>query len=74
MILVPRDTHVLVLRAWREPREIPLRSDQWRLTIEHVGSGRVRSCSEPDQIAAILCPILRHLGVDVPASMAGAAE
>lgn len=33
------NSHVFVIRAWLEPREIPGRSPEWRFSVEHIESG-----------------------------------
>lgn len=68
MILVPGDTQVLVVRAWREPREEEIASEVWRVSIEDVGSGARRSFSDQSTVHSILHPILSRLGSDYPFS------
>ena len=67
MILVPGDTHVLILRVWREPSH-PDGSGPWRLTLEFVGTDREESFADPGDVHAILDPILSRV-VDAPVAL-----
>ena len=69
MVLAPDDTHVLVLRIWREPRALPGFPECWRLSVEHVGTDRQRSLSDRRDIEAILEPILDRVGADLPQAL-----
>jgi len=67
MILDPRDTRVLVIRAWREPSGQPPLAGAWRLSVEDVSSGRRRHFSRPDEVDEILTPILSRMGHELRA-------
>ncbi len=74
MILDPRDTHVLVIRAWREPgRQTPL-AGAWRLSVEDVSTGHRRHFSRPDEVEEILAPILSRMGHELRAWSAPAGR
>ena len=40
--MVEENTHVFIVRFWREPREVAGTRPEWRGVIEHVNSNEVR--------------------------------
>jgi hypothetical protein len=38
VVVSEQDTHVFVIRMWREPREIEGKESEWRGVIEHVAT------------------------------------
>ncbi len=52
------DLHVFIVRARREPREIPAASPAWRFWVEHHPGGEHRNFSD---FAAVLAFVGRYL-------------
>jgi hypothetical protein len=48
------NTHVFVIRAWLEPREIPGAPPEWRFSVEHLGSEGRRYLRELEGVTAFL--------------------
>lgn len=57
------DTHVFILRIWREGREIEGAEPVWRGVIEHVPSGERRYLGDLDEIPPFIRPYLEEGGV-----------
>jgi hypothetical protein len=48
------NTHVFIVRIWREPREIEGAVPEWRGMIEHVGSGEQHHVKGLNEIVAFI--------------------
>jgi len=57
--------HVFVVRIWREPREIPGASPQWRGVIERMSGGERRYVKDVDEISAFIAPYLERMGINL---------
>ncbi|GIK41283.1 MAG: hypothetical protein BroJett011_51160 [Chloroflexota bacterium] len=58
------DTHVFILRIWREGREIEGAEPVWRGVIEHVPSGERRYLGDLDEVSDFIVPYLEAVGVE----------
>jgi len=52
------NTHVFVILAWLEPRELPGRPPEWRYSVEHVESGERRYLRDLSEVIGFM---QRHL-------------
>ncbi|MFQ5857712.1 MAG: hypothetical protein ACE5LU_19065 [Anaerolineae bacterium] len=59
------NTHVFIVRIWREPREIDGAAPEWRGVIEHVTTGERRYLKDVDAIVAFILPYLEGMGVEL---------
>ena len=53
-------THVIIIRAWLEPREIPGASPQWRFSIQEVGHDELTYLQDFEALSAFM---QAHLGI-----------
>jgi len=53
-------THVFIVRAWREPREIPGAAPQWRFSIQKVGHDELTYLQDVEALSAFMRV---HLGI-----------
>ncbi len=63
------DSHVMVMRLWRERRELPGRDDAWRLSIELVDGGPRVVLIDATEIARVLTPLADRIGARLPAEL-----
>ena len=54
MSSVARDTHVFIVRLWKEPREVDGAQPQWRGMIEHVPTGERRALGRIDGVCEVI--------------------
>ena len=66
MTLFEDNTHVFILRIWREPREIEGAAPEWRGTIERIPDGERRSVRTLDEITAFVVRHLAMMGINPP--------
>lgn len=57
------NTHVFIIRIWREPREIAGARPEWRGMIEHTPSGERRYVRDLDDLSAFIATYLAEMGV-----------
>lgn len=60
-----QDTHVFILRVWREPRELQGAAVTWRGKIEHVGNHAKRYVKSLDEVTAFVATYLKEMGVQI---------
>jgi hypothetical protein len=58
-----QDTHVFILRVWREPRELQGAAITWRGKIEHVGNHAMRYVTNLDEFTAFVAAYLKEMGI-----------
>lgn len=58
-----QNTHVFIIRVWRESREIEGATPQWRGVIEHVTSGERRYVQNLNDISAFIATYLLGMGI-----------
>jgi hypothetical protein len=63
MPLFEENTHVFIVRVWREPREIEGAAPEWRGVIEHAPDGERRYLKNLAEITAFIAPYLKGMGV-----------
>lgn len=63
MTLSGDDTHVFIVRIWREPRELPGAQPVWRGSIEHLPTNARRYFVDLDDIVDFIAPYLETMGV-----------
>jgi hypothetical protein len=56
-----QDTHVFIVRIWREPREIEEAQAEWRGVVEHIPTGQRRYFKDMDEIKHVVQPYLLEL-------------
>jgi hypothetical protein len=56
-----QDTHVFIVRIWREPREIEEAQAEWRGVVEHIPTGQRRYFKDMDEIKHFVQPYLLEL-------------
>ena len=61
-----RDTHVFIVRLWREPREIASAEPEWRGTVEHVPTGERRSVKRVHDVCMVIGDRLEQTGTSRP--------
>ncbi len=54
---IEENTHVFIVRVWREQREIEGAMPTWRGMIEYVPSGERRYLKDLDEIRGFIAPI-----------------
>lgn len=62
--LAENNTHVFIVRIWREPQEPEDARCAWRGSVENVRDGQQRFVCDLDQIAAFVSGYLHEMGVD----------
>lgn len=60
---IEENTHIFIIRIWRESREIEGAPPEWRGVIEHVPGGNRRYIRSLDEISAFITPYLDQMGV-----------
>lgn len=68
MSSINEETHVFIVRLWREPREIERATPQLRGTVAHVLSGEQSSVRSLDGVCDFMRRYLSQLGVDLDTS------
>lgn len=70
MVQLEDKTAAYIVRVWLERREVEGAKIEWRGSIEHVASGRVKYITDLEEIARFIRPFLEVMGVDfsVPAT------
>ena len=63
MPLFEENTHVFIVRVWREPREIEGAISEWRGVVEHVPSKQRRYVKDLDEITTFMVSYLGQVGV-----------
>lgn len=63
MAAFEENTHVFIVRIWREPREIEGQAPEWRGVVEHVPSGERRYLKDLEEICVFFVAYLEALGV-----------
>jgi len=64
--MTPLDTHVFIVRVWREPREVAGAPPEWRFVVQHVRGGSSHSFTQLDAMAAFIASQVPGLVVPVP--------
>ena len=70
MVQFEDKTAAYIVRVWLERREVEGAEVEWRGSIEHVASGRVKYITDLEEIARFIRPFLEVMGVDFSAPAA----
>jgi hypothetical protein len=62
------NTHVFIIRVWREQRDNEMATPEWRGVIEHVPTGQRRYFKDPALIVEFIGPYLQQTGIRVSLS------
>ena len=63
-MLFEDNASAFIVRVWLEQREIEAAPVEWRGSIEHVASGRIKYLTDLSEIAWFVRPHLEALGVN----------
>lgn len=63
-MLLEDNTTAYIVRVWLEHREVKDAPIEWRGSIEHVESGKIKYLTDLDEIARFIRPFLEGMGVD----------
>lgn len=61
-MLLEDNAAAFIVRVWLEHRDIENAPIEWRGSIEHVASGRIRYLTDLDEIARFVRPYLEAMG------------
>lgn len=62
-MLLEDNASAFIVRVWLEHREVEDAPVEWRGSIEHVASGRIKYLADLDQIKQYIQPFLEAMGV-----------
>lgn len=62
-MLLEDNASAFIVRVWLEQREVEAAPVEWRGSIEHVESGRIKYLTDLDEIARFIQPHLEAMGV-----------
>lgn len=62
-MLLEDNASAFIVRVWLEQREVEAAPVEWRGSIEHVASGRIKYLTDLDEIARFIRPNLEAMGV-----------
>lgn len=63
IVLFDEETSAFIVRVWIEQREIRGAPVEWRGSIEHVASGRIKYVTDLSEIGRFIRPFLEGMGV-----------
>lgn len=63
-MLLEDNTSAFIVRVWLEQRELADAPVEWRGSVEHVTSGRIKYLTDLGEIVRIIQPYLEAMGVD----------
>ena len=63
-MLLEDNATAYIVRVWLEHREVKNAPVEWRGSIEHVASGKIKYLTDLDEIARFIRPFLEGMGVD----------
>ena len=64
-MLFEDNASAFIVRVWLEHREVEAAPVEWRGSIEHVASGRIKYLTDLDEISPFIRPFLEAMGVSV---------
>jgi len=62
-VLLEDNASAFIVRVWLEHREVENAPVEWRGSIEHVGSGRIKYLIDLEEITQTVRPYLEAMGV-----------
>ncbi len=62
-MLLEDNATAYIVRVWLEHREVEGVPLEWRGSIEHVASGRIKYMTDLDEIARFIRPFLEAMGI-----------
>ena len=62
-MLLEDNAAAYIVRVWLEHREVKDAPVEWRGSVEHVASGRIRYLTDLDEIPRFIQPFLEAMGV-----------
>ena len=63
-MLLEDNAAAYIVRVWLEPREVKNAHVEWRGSIQHVGSGKMKYLTDLNELAQFIRPFLDAMGVD----------
>lgn len=63
-MLLEDNASAFIVRVWLEQREVEAAPVEWRGSIEHVGSGRIKYLTDLNELTPFIRPFLEAMGAD----------